>query len=44
MYPDAFAGVGKNKVRNAGSKRDKVSLRVGKYDELKSLWLQTPRC
>ena len=38
MYPDAFAGVGKNKVRNAGSKRDKVSLRVGKYDELKSLW------
>jgi type III restriction enzyme len=38
MYPDAFTGVGKNKVRNAGSKRDKVSLRVGKYDELKSLW------
>ena len=38
MYPDAFAGVGKNKVRNARSQRDKISLRVGKYDELKYLW------
>ena len=38
MYPDAFDGVGKNKVRNAGSKRDQLNLRVGKYDELKTLW------
>ena len=38
MYPDAFMGVGKNRIRNTRSKQDKVNLRVGKYDELKSLW------
>ncbi len=38
LYPDAFEGVGRNKVREAGEKKAQLSLRVGKYDELKELW------
>ena len=38
MYPDAFEGVGRNKIREAGAKKAQLSLKVGKYDELRELW------
>ena len=39
-YADAFGGLSKGKVRGAREEKEKVTLRVGKYDELKALWEQ----
>ena len=39
-YADAFGGLTKSKVRGAREKKEKVTLRIGKYDELKTLWEQ----
>ena len=38
LYPDAFEGLQKGKVRSNTEANNKATLRVGKYDELKSLW------
>ena len=40
-FPQAFAvsdGLKKGKIDHAGAKRQTVKMRVGKYDELKTLW------
>lgn len=37
-YPEAFEGLHKGKVRSASEDTAKATLKVGKYDELKSLW------
>ncbi len=39
-YADAFGGLAGNKIRGSKDVRDKATLRVGKYDELKVLWEQ----
>ncbi len=38
LYPDAFEGLQKGKIRSNTEANNKATLRVGKYDELKSLW------
>ena len=41
QFPRAFAvsdGLKKGKIDHAGAKRQTVKMRVGKYDELKTLW------
>lgn len=40
QFADAFGGLTKGKVRGADEARDKVTLRVGKYNDLKALWEQ----
>jgi len=39
-YADVFGGLTKGKVRGAKEEKEKVTLRVGKYNELKTLWEQ----
>jgi len=38
QYPLIFEGVNSNKIRKATDRKKNISFRVGKYDELKSLW------
>lgn len=38
QYPLIFEGVHSNKIRKATDRKKSISFRVGKYDELKSMW------